>query len=112
MFKFFLDKFRKTTFFEKLLLLVGLAISVLGFYWINNMYMQEPRVTWPLLQAAFAYLLLIFIVILTDSNESIKEELKIVIKEQAQEIRYLRNITNEQLEEIKLLRKDLTVKRK
>lgn len=112
MFKFVWEKFKSTSFFEKLLLIVGLAISVLGFYWINNMYMQESRVTWSLLQAAFLYLMLIFLVILTDSNESIKEELKIVIKEQAQEIRYLREITSEQLEEIKMLRKDLVIKRR
>jgi len=112
MFRFVWDKFKKTTMFEKMLLVVGLAISVLGFYWINNMYMREPKVTWPLLQAAFSYLLLIFMVILTDSNESIKEELKIVIKEQAQEIRYLRNIANEQLDEIRLLRRDLTMKKR
>lgn len=90
-----------------MLLVVGLSISVAGFYLINNLYMQEPQVSWSLIQAAFLYLLLIFIVILTDSNESIKEELKVVIKEQAQEIKYLRNISAEQLEEIRLLRKDL-----
>ena len=107
MFRYVWDKFKKTTFFEKLLLLVGLAISIAGFYLINNVYLQEQKVTWSLLQAAFLYLLLIFMVILTDSNESIKEELKIVIKEQVQEIRYMRNIANEQLEEIRLLRKQM-----
>ena len=112
MFGYVFDKFRKTTFFEKLLLIVGLAISVLGFYLINNMYLKESIVSWPLIQAAFLYLLLIFIVILTDSNESIKEELKVVIKEQADEVRYLRDITNEQLEEIRLMRKAFSKKGK
>lgn len=111
LFKYIWDKFKKTSFFEKLLLFVGLAISIAGFYLINNVYLKEQMVTWSLLQAAFLYLMLIFLVILTDSNESIKEELKIVIKEQVQEIRYLRNITNEQLEEIKLLRRDMNKKK-
>lgn len=111
MFSFVWDKFKKTTFFEKMLLIVGLAISILGFYIINDMYLKEPSISWSLIQAAFLYLLLIFIVILTDSNESIKEELKIVIKEQVEEIKYLRTIANEQLEEIKLLRKDLRKRR-
>ncbi|MFO8016329.1 MAG: hypothetical protein R6U32_04440 [Candidatus Woesearchaeota archaeon] len=110
MFKFVWDKFSKTTLFEKMLLFVGLAISILGFYLINNMYLQEARVTWSLIQAAFLYLLLIFIVILTDSNESIKEELKIVIKEQSEETKYLREVANDQLEEIKLLRKQMKKK--
>lgn len=111
MFKYVMDKFRRTTFFEKLLLLVGLAISVLGFYLINNMYLKESTVSWALIQAAFLYLLLIFIVILTDSNESIKEELKTVIREQADEIKYLRNIMSEQLEEIRLMRRGLVKKK-
>lgn len=107
MFNLVWEKFKRTTFFEKLLLIVGLAISILGFYLINNMYMQESKLTWPLLQAAFLYLLLIFMVILTDSNESIKEELKVVIREQADEVKYLRNIMNEQLEEIRMMRRGM-----
>ncbi|MFC1732289.1 hypothetical protein ACFL6I_18450 [candidate division KSB1 bacterium] len=110
MFRFVWEKFKRTSFFEKLLLIVGLAISIVGFYLINNMYLQEARLSWPLIQAAFLYLLLIFIVILTDSNESIKEELKIVIKEQADEVKYLRNIMNEQLQEIRLMRRGMKKK--
>lgn len=110
MFRFVWQRFKNTTFFEKMLLIVGIAISIAGFYMINNMYIMDSKVSWALIQAAFLYLLLIFTVILTDSSESVKEELKVVIKEQAQEIRLLRKITEEQLEEIRLLRRDINKK--
>ncbi|MFC1690862.1 hypothetical protein ACFL0W_01665 [Nanoarchaeota archaeon] len=71
------------------------------------MYKRNPGVSWDLIICIFLWLLLIFIVILTDSNESIKEELGIVIKEQVKEIQVLREINKEQLLETKLLREDL-----
>lgn len=107
MFSFVWDRLKRATFFEKLLLVVGLAISIIGFYLINRLYVHDERLTWSLLQAAFLYLLLIFMVILTDSNESIKEELKVVIKEHAQETKLLKELVKDEVAEIKLLRKDL-----
>lgn len=96
----------RLNFFEKLLLLVGVAVTITGFYYINKLYTGEGHLSWALLQAAFLWLVLLFLIILTDSNESIKEELKEVIKQHINETRILKEISKQQLtelEEIKLL---------
>lgn len=99
--------YRRTNFFEKVLFLIGLVIIAVGFYFINKLYTGEGNLSWSLLQAVFLWLVLLFLIILTDSNESVKEELKEVIKEQSMEVKLLKKIAKEQLEEIKLLRVDL-----
>lgn len=103
---------RSLNFFEKLLLIVGLAITIIGFYFINRLYIGEGRLSWALLQAAFLWLLLIFLVILTDSNETVKEELKDTMMQNIEETILLKKILEEQLEETKGLRRDLKGKRK
>ena len=94
---------KRLNFFEKMLLLVGMAVTITGFYYINKIYTGEGHMSWSLLQAAFLWLLLIFMIILTDSNESIKEELKEVIREHVQETKLLKKISEEQLAELKIL---------
>lgn len=94
---------RRLNFFEKVLLLVGLAVTMVGFYYINKLYTGEGHLTWAVLQAAFLWLLLLFMIILTDSNESIKEELKEMIGQHVEETRILKKISQEQLAELKVL---------
>ena len=103
---------RTLNFFEKLLLIVGLAITIIGFYFINRLYIGEGRLSWALIQASFLWLLLIFIVILTDSNESVKEELKDAITQHIEETVLLKRIMEEQLDETKALRRALDKKKK
>jgi uncharacterized membrane protein len=98
--------------FEKMLLVVGIAVTIIGFYYINQIYTGEGRLSWALLQAAFLWLVLLFMIILTDSNESIKEELKEVVNQQVQETRLLRDISKEQLAELKIMNKTNAKKRK
>lgn len=104
--------FKRINNFEKILFLVGLMATFMGFYLINKVYKVDPYLNWALIQAIFLWLMLLFIIILTDSNESIKEELKEVIKEHMEETKVLKQISNEQLQEIKLLRKDLKAKKR
>ena len=98
MFKSFYRKFSQANMFQKLLLFIGILVGIIGFWLINNIYLYEPVLSWPFITAVFLWLLLIFIVILTDSSESIKEELGAIIKEHINETRLLR-------EEVVLLRK-------
>ena len=81
---------RTSTLFEKLLLIVGIAIGIIGFRMINTLYKEESMLSWEFLMVTFLWLLLIFIVILTASNESIKEELSIIIKEHIEETRLIK----------------------
>jgi uncharacterized membrane protein len=103
---------RRLNFFEKMLLLVGISVTVIGFYYINKIYTGEGHISWALLQAAFLWLLLLFMIILTDSNESIKEELKEVIQKHVEETKLLKEISKEQLAELKIIKTALTKKHK
>ena len=106
MFKFVYLRFRASTAFEKMLLIVGIAVGIIGFWFINKIFYQEPVLSWQFLMSTFLWLIMILIIILTDSNESIKEELSIIIKEHIEETKLLK-------EEIKLISKGLSkVKRK
>ena len=92
------DRYQKTTFFEKLLLIVGITVGVLGFWLINTVFLKDPVLSWSFVIAVFLWLLLIFVIILTDSNENIKEELGVIIKEGVIETKLLK-------EEVMLLHK-------
>lgn len=105
MFKLSSEGIRKSTLFEKLLLAVGVAIGITGFWLINSIYSQNPVVSWQLVTATFLWLLLVFMVVLTASNEGIKEELGIIIKEHIEETKLVK-------EEIKLLNRKLIKKGK
>ena len=105
MFKFAYKRFEAATLFEKLLLVVGIAIGIIGFWVINQVYFKQPGLSWQFLTSIFLWLILIFFVILTDSNESIKEELSIIIKEHIEETRLLKD-------EVRLLNANLTKKGK
>ena len=91
MFNLVYKKFREANLFQKLLLVVGIFIGLVGFWFINKIYINEPTLSWPFVTAIFSWLLLIFIVILTDSSESIKEELGAIIREHIHETRLLKN---------------------
>ncbi len=91
-------KFIQSNLFQKLLLIIGISVGIIGFWMINKIYINEQMLSWSFIIAVFLWLLLIFMVILTDSSESIKEEVSAVIKEHINETRLLR-------EEVVLLRK-------
>lgn len=96
---------RASTLFEKLLLTVGIAISIIGFWLINSLYNQNAVLSWQFLTAIFLWLLLIFVVILTASNESVKEELSTIIKHHIEETKLIKK-------EIRILNSILTKNRK
>lgn len=107
-FKKMLDRLN---FFEKMLLIVGIAVTIIGFYYINKIYTGEGHLSGALLQAAFLWLLLLLMIILTDSNESIKEELKEVIQNHIEETKVLKEISKEQLAELKVIKQALSKKK-
>lgn len=105
MFKFVYKRFQAATLFEKMLLVTGIFVGIIGFWFINKVYYNQPGLTWQFLTSVFLWLMLIFLVILTDSNESVKEELSIIIREHITETRLLK-------EEVKALNKNLMKKGK
>lgn len=105
MFKAVYKKFQQSTLFEKLLLMIGIFVGILGFWLINATFLNEPSISWSFITAVFLWLLLLFIIILTDSNESIKEELSTIIKEHIEETKLLKK-------EVALLRNVMGKKKK
>lgn len=105
MFKFVYKKFQAATVFEKLLLVTGILIGIVGFWFINKIYYNQPGLSWQFLTSVFLWLMLIFLVILTDSNESVKEELSVIIREHIEETKLLK-------EEVKALNVNPPKKRK
>jgi len=61
------------------------------------------------LSTVFLWLLLILIVILTDSNESIKEELSVIMKEHIKETKLLQQVTKKHMEETKLMKDEIVL---
>ena len=89
-------KVRKTSSFEKMLLIVGLLILVIGYMLISKTYAIEgSRLSWGFLQTIFLWLLMVIFIILLAIGEDIKEGILI-----------------EQLEEIKSLKEALLKGRK
>jgi len=80
---------RKPNVFEKILLVVGVAILMVGY---GLLHWQISRIgfTIEIITAIFLWLILVAIIIITAANENIKEELKQVVELQLQEIRLLR----------------------
>ncbi|MBU89953.1 hypothetical protein CMO94_00295 [Candidatus Woesearchaeota archaeon] len=88
-------KLRKTSSFEKMLLVVGLLVLIIGYTLISRTYAAEGnQLSWGLLQTTFLWLLMVIFIIMLVIGEDIKEGILI-----------------EQLEEIKSL-KDALLKRK
>ncbi len=105
MFKSLYKRFKAITFFERLLLVIGIAIGIFGFSIIKRIYEIDPVISWSFVMSIFLWFILFFFVILTDSGESMKEELSEILKKHIEETRLMRN-------EVKLLTAALKKKKK
>ncbi|MBU1975928.1 MAG: hypothetical protein KKG59_05990 [Nanoarchaeota archaeon] len=112
---------RRSTFFEKILLIIGLGVILLGFHFINSVYISGMSEMWGLVSAVFLWLLLIICVVLLATAEDVKEELSVIMRQQVdtlklikEEITYLKEestlmkeINHNQHEELKLIRREM-----
>jgi Na+/melibiose symporter-like transporter len=82
-------KIRKTSSFEKMLLIVGLLILVIGYMLISKTYaVERGQLSWGFLQTIFLWLLMVIFIILLAIGEDIKEG---ILLEQLEEIKSLKN---------------------
>ena len=81
---------RPLTLYEKGILLVGILVIGVGFFLINQLYSIAKTLSWNLLIASFLWLLLVLLLVLTSTNQAIKEELLVIIGEIKEEIQLLR----------------------
>ena len=83
-----MEKKRRTSIFEKMLLVVGLLVLVIGYFFINKVFIAEDyKVSWGFLQTVFLWLLMVIFIILLAIGEDIKEG---ILLEQLDEIRMLK----------------------
>ena len=83
-----MEKKRRTSIFEKMLLVVGLLVLVIGYFFINKVFIAEDyKVSWGFLQTVFLWLLMVIFIILLAIGEDIKEG---ILLEQLDEIRSLK----------------------
>ena len=83
-----MEKKRRTSIFEKLLLFVGLLILLIGYLFINRVFVEEGyKLSWGFLQTVFLWLLMVIFIILLAIGEDIKEG---ILLEQLDEIRELK----------------------
>lgn len=83
-----MEKKRRTSVFEKLLLIVGLLVLVIGYIFINRVFIAEDyKLSWGFLQTVFLWLLMVIFIILLAIGEDIKEG---ILLEQLDEIKSLK----------------------
>jgi len=85
---------RRPNVFEKILLVIGIGLIIVGYVAIHKTIMMEGNISWDLLQTIFLWILMILLVILAAVSENMKEELRMVIQNQIEEIRLLRKDIN------------------
>jgi len=79
---------RKTSSFEKMLLIVGILVLILGYFLINKVYTIEGnQLSWGFLQTTFLWLLMIIFIIMLAIGEDIKEG---ILLQQLKEIKALK----------------------
>ena len=98
---------RKINIFEKLLLPVGLLLTFVGFYIILLADRNNTMIGWMRLSTVFVWMILLFLVIVTATAEDMKEELALIQREHVTEIKIMKELVHDQLQEVKLLREDL-----
>ena len=90
------EKKRRTSIFEKMLLVVGFLVLIMGYFFINRVFAAEDyKVSWGFLQTVFLWLLMVIFIIMLAIGEDIKE-----------------GILLQQLDEIKALKEEMRKKRK
>ena len=84
-----MEKKRRTSIFEKLLLVVGFLVLIMGYFFINRVFAAENyKVSWGFLQTVFLWLLMVIFIIMLAIGEDIKEG---ILLQQLDEIRELKD---------------------
>ncbi|MBI2545640.1 hypothetical protein HYV81_00485 [Candidatus Woesearchaeota archaeon] len=66
--------FRKPNAFERVLLVVGILVMLLGYYVINKVYAANNyELSWDFLQAVFLWLIIVIFIIIIAISEDIKQ---------------------------------------
>ncbi len=67
-------KYRKPNMFERVLLVVGILVMLVGFYLINKVFVDNnSELSWQFLQTVFLWLMLVIFIIIIAISEDIKQ---------------------------------------
>ena len=82
---------RNPNVFEKVLLVVGIAIVMIGYTFIHRMYTVSGSVlTWELIMSMLLWLIGLTLIISLAVNENVKEELRTVAENQLSELKLIK----------------------
>lgn len=81
---------RPPNFFEKILLFMGIIAIGVGYYFVHLVMLGYGMASFETANALLLWFLCITLIILTAVSENSKEELKIIIKQQHDEMKLLR----------------------
>ena len=82
---------RNPNVFEKVLLVVGIAIVMIGYTFIHRMYTYSGSVlTWELIMSMLLWLIGLVLIIGLAVSENVKEELALVAKNQLNELKLIK----------------------
>lgn len=95
---------RKLNLFEKILLPIAFIVGILGFYML---FSAQQSGAWLETIAVFLWLILIFLMIIAATNEDVKEELSLIVKDQIDETRIIKELNHDLVSEIKLMRQEM-----
>ena len=95
-------KLRNPTLFEKVILIIGLFVMIIGFVMIKQLA-DTGGLNSDLLNIVFLWLILIMFIILVAVSEDVKEDLRVITENQVKEIKLLNQETRLVREEIALL---------
>lgn len=82
---------RKPNLFEQVLLFIGIVIIGVGYLFVHNLALSNGVFSFETSTALLLWFIAIILIILTAVNENSKEELKIIIKQQNDEMKLLRD---------------------
>lgn len=95
---------RKSNLFERVLLVIGILVVIGGIFLVTRISALSADSGLMIIIAAVLWLILILLLIVAAIAENAREDLAIIVSENSQELKLLRKLTEEQLEQIKLLR--------
>lgn len=81
---------RTPTIFEKLLLVVGIVVVIMGYGIIHKLALIDKALSWNMILSIFLWMLVILLIVMTAVTENVKEEVRAVLEREIEKIRLLR----------------------
>ena len=81
---------RTPTIFEKLLLVVGIVVVIIGYGIIHKLALIDKALSWNMILSIFLWMLVILLIVMTAVTENVKEEVRAVLEREIEKIRLLR----------------------